>query len=111
MAFFGAQRTLLAMVLVSIAATAAAQIWVGGYGRTPPRFPTETSFTGGFNFFRVSELTKIQVKMTDAGEESDPDAVVVRLTDEALFNCPFIFMQDAGTARFNATEVARLQDY
>ena len=136
MAFPGARRTLLAtLVVIAIAATAAAQIWVGGYGRRPPRFPTETSFTGGFNFcrvmftsthrekqgwgtdypgadinfsIRVAELTKIQVKMTDAdGEESDPDAVVVRLTDEALFNCPFIFMEDAGTARFSPTEVAR----
>ena len=63
-----------------------------------------TDYPGAdINFsIRVSELTKIQVKMTDAGEESDPDAVVVRLTDEALFNCPFIFMQDAGTARFSA---------
>ena len=139
MAFPGALRTsLVILVLVSAAATAAAQIWVGGYGRRPPRFPTDTTFTGGFNFcrvmftsthrekqgwgtdypgadinfsIRVAELTKIQVKMTDAGEESDPDAVVVRLTDEALFNCPFIFMEDAGTAHFSPAEVERLQDY
>jgi hypothetical protein len=139
MAFPGALRTWLAiLVLISAAATAAAQIWVGGYGRRPPRFPTDTTFTGGFNFcrvmftsthrekqgwgtdypgadinfsIRVAELTKIQVKMTDSGEESDPDAVVVRLTDEALFNCPFIFMEDAGTARFSPAEVERLQDY
>ena len=33
--------TLLGTVsLIAIAATAAAQIWAGGYGRTPPRFPT-----------------------------------------------------------------------
>ena len=140
MGFRGAYRTVLAaLVLVGIAAAAAAQIWVGGYGgRRPPRYPTETSFGGGFNFcrvlftsthrekqgwgtdypgadinfsIRVSELTKIQVKMTDEGEESDPDAVVVRLTDDALFNCPFIFMEDAGTAQFSEQEAARLQDY
>ncbi len=61
-----------------------------------------TDYPGAdINFsIRVSELTKIQVKMIDDGDdESDPDAVVVRLTDEALFNCPFIFMEDAGTAR------------
>lgn len=129
-----------ALIMVGIAATAAAQIWVGGYGgRTPPRFPTATSFGGGFNFCRVmfrsdhrekqgwatdypgadinfsvriAELTKIQVKMADDGEGGqDPDAVVVRLTDDALFQCPFIFMEDAGTARFTNAEVSRLQDY
>ena len=134
-------RTLLAaLALIAVAATAAAQIWVGGYGRTPPRFPTATTFSGGFNFcrvmftsthrekqgwgtdypgadinfsIRVSELTTIDVKMIDdAGSEApEPDAVVVRLTDEALFNCPFIFMEDAGTARFSATEAERLQSY
>lgn len=130
--------TLIAMVIA--ATTVTAQIWVGGYGgRTPPRFPTATSFGGGFNFCRVmftsdhrekqgwatdypgadinfsvriAELTKIQVKMADDGEGgSDPDAVVVRLTDDALFQCPFIFMEDAGTLRFNRNEVQRLQDY
>jgi len=40
-----------------------------------------------------------------------PDAVVVRLTDDALFKCPFTLMEDAGTARFNEEEVARLRQY
>jgi hypothetical protein len=143
MGFRGPYRLLLiTLAVIAVSAAAAAQIWVGGYGRRPPRFPTPTTFSGGFNFcrvmftsthrekqgwstdypgadinfsIRVSELTKIQVKMADDGDgdgdESDPDAVVVRLTDEALFNCPFIFMEDAGTAHFSPTEVARLQDY
>jgi hypothetical protein len=125
--------------LIAIAATAAAQIWAGGYGRTPPRFPTATTFSGGFNFcrvmftsdrrekqgwgtdypgadinfsIRVAELTKVNVTMQqDSSEVPEPDAVVVRLTDDALFSCPFIFMEDAGTARFSDPEVARLQDY
>jgi Domain of unknown function (DUF4159) len=124
--------------LIAIAATAAAQIWAGGYGRTPPRFPTATTFQGGFNFcramfqsdrrekqgwgtdypgadinfsIRVSELTKIHVTMRDDTEVPEPEAVVVRLTDEALFNCPFLFMEDAGTARFSDAEVDRLQEY
>ena len=33
------------------------------------------------------------------------------MTDDAVFNCPFIFMQDAGTARFTDEEVGRLRDY
>jgi len=125
--------------VIGLAATAAAQIWAGGYGRTPPRFPTPTTFSGGFNFcrvmftsdhrekqgwstdypgadinfsIRVSELTKITVTMqNDASEVPEPDAVVVRLTDDALFKCPFIFMEDAGTLRFLPAEVPRLRDY
>src|SRR5918993_3097449 len=78
------------LAVIAVATTAAAQIWAGGYGRTPPRFPTATTFSGGFNFCRVmfqsdrrekqgwatdypgadinfsirlSELTKAQIKM------------------------------------------------
>ena len=128
------------MALASLAVTAAyaRQIWAGGYGRTPPRFPTAKTFAGGFNFcramfqsdhrekqgwgtdypgadinfsIRLSELTKVQIKMRDGEEGDEPDAVVVRLTDEALFQCPFLFMEDAGTARFTNAEVDRLHDY
>jgi hypothetical protein len=117
----------------------AQQIWAGGYGTTPPRFPTSSSFTGSFNFCRVmfasnrrekrgwdtdypgadlnfsvrlSELTKADVKMThESGEDQTPDAVVVRLTDAALFECPFTLMEDAGTAHFSEIEAARLREY
>ena len=37
--------------------------------------------------------------------------MVVRLTDDNLFQCPFILMEDAGTAVFSDYEVARLRDY
>src|SRR5690349_12374997 len=124
---------------VTIAIANAQQIWAGGYGRMPPRFPTAQSFSGGFNFcrlmfnsdhrekqgwgtdypgadinfsIRISELTKITVTMRDGyNEEPEPDAVVVRATDDALFQCPFILMEDAGTVRFSALEVQRLHDY
>ena len=116
----------------------AQRIWVGGYGRVPPRFPTPTTFDGGFHFCRVmfdsdrrekqgwstdypgadlnfsvrlAELTKVRVTMAREGGEPFPDAVVVRLTDDALFQCPFVFMQDAGTARFSETEAGRLRAY
>jgi hypothetical protein len=125
----------------AIAAAHAQQIWAGGYGgNTPPRFPTAKTFSGGFNFcrvmfisdhrekqgwrtdypgadinfsIRIAELTKINVTMTEdsSSEVPEPDAVVVRLTDEALFNCPFVLMEDAGTARFLPAEVTRLREY
>ena len=47
----------------------------------------------------------------DADEEDAPDAVVVRLTDDALFKCPYILMEDAGTADFSAEEARRLREY
>ena len=135
----------LAVVIGALGATATAvyaqRIWAGFYGRTPPRFPTATTFDGNFHFCRVmfegdhrekqgwgtdypgadinlsvrlSELTKVRVTLTqdpDGGEEQVPDAVVVRLTDEALFQCPFTLMEDAGTARFTEAERQRLREY
>ena len=60
---------------------------------------------------RLAELTKVRVKTTEDGEEEMPDAVVVRLTDDELFECAFTFMEDAGTAHFTDAEVARLRQY
>lgn len=123
---------------IGVAAAHAQRIWSGYYGRTPPRFPTATTFDGSFHFCRImftsdrrekqgwgtdypgadlnlsvrlAELTNVRVAMTRDGEEDVPDAVVVRLTDPALFSCPFTFMEDAGTARFTDEEVQRLRDY
>ncbi len=122
----------------SITAVNAQRIWGGYYGRTPPKFPTATTFDGNFHFCRVmftsdrrekqgwgtdypgadlnfstrlAELTKVRVTMTHDGEEEVPDAVVVRLTDDALFQCPFVLMEDAGTARFSDAETRRLRAY
>jgi hypothetical protein len=127
------------LLIASVLLCYGQQIWRGGYGYTPPRFPTPTSFTGSFNFCRVlfnsnrreksgwstdypgadlnfstrlAELTKTDVKMThETGEDDTPDAVVVRLTDDALFRCPFVLMEDAGTARFSDAEVVRLREF
>jgi hypothetical protein len=141
----GVRRLVLAIiggigiVGAGVGVTDAQQIWRGGYGTTPPRFPTPTTFGGSFNFCRVmfssdrrekhgwdtdypgadinfsirlSELTKADVKMDHRGSEDEtPDAVVVRLTDEALFQCPFVIMEDAGTARLNGPEAARLREF
>lgn len=129
---------MLAVALAGITAAHAQRIWSGYYGRTPPKFATAETFEGSFHFCRVlftsnrrekqgwstdypgadlnfsvrlAELTRVRVKMTYDGEEEVPDAVVVRLTDDALFQCPFTFMQDAGTAVFTHDEVVRLRQY
>lgn len=132
--------TVIAMIIVLVATAGFAQrIWFGGYGYTPPRFPTEHTFKGSFNFCRamfqsnrrekrgwstdypgadlnfstrLAELTRAPVTMrADAEGEDAPDAVVVRLTDDALFKCPYLLMQDAGTAAFSPEEVVRLREY
>jgi hypothetical protein len=58
---------------------------------------------------RLAELTKVRVTMAREGREPYPDAVVVRLTDDALFQCPFVFMHDGGTARFSDIEAGPLR--
>jgi hypothetical protein len=77
-----------------------------------------TDYPGAdINFsIRLAELTKADVKMQrgtgfGAGEGDMPDPVVVRLTDDELFKCPFILMEDAGTARFDTLERQRLREY
>ena len=128
----------IAIMGAGLGVVRAQRIWAGGYGRVPPRFPTATTFDGAFHFCRVmftsdrrekqgwstdypgadlnfsvrlAELTKVRVTMAREGGEPFPDAVVVRLTDDALFQCPFVFMEDAGTARFSEVEAGRLRDY
>ncbi len=57
---------------------------------------------------RVKELTKTRVSMNDEGE---PNYWVVRLTDDALFECPFAMASDVGTAGFTDEEAANLRTY
>jgi hypothetical protein len=105
--------------------------------RVPPRYPTAETFGRGFVFcrgifdsvrreaggsgwstdypdaernftIRLAELTKVRVRFLPGGE---PDYVTVRLTDEALFSCPYLHMEDVGTAYFSETEIAALRQY
>ena len=128
-----------ALLALALATAAAAQDfnWFRSRFRGPePRFPTANSFDGYFNFcrgmfysdrreaggqgwwtdypaadvnfsIRLSELTKTRVSRS--GDE--PNHLVIRLTDEELFRCPFIEMEDVGTARFSDEEVVRLREY
>lgn len=57
---------------------------------------------------RLSELTKTRISRDSNG---DPNHFVIRLTDDALFNCPFIMASDAGTIGFTELEVPRLREY
>ena len=127
-----------ALVLTAGIIQAQQQVWSGGYGYTPPRFPTKNTFRGAFNFcrlmfqsdhrekrgwdtdypgadinfsIRLGELTKTRVSMIDDAEGGEPDHVVVRATDEVLFQCPFVLVEDGGSAHFNEQEVIQLREY
>ena len=112
----------------------------GGYGRTSreqPKWATAKNFDGRFNFcrgyyssnrredggqgwrtdypgadnnfsVRLGELSFVRVRMKPDGQ---PDNVVIRLTDPLLFRCPFLYMEDVGTASFSDGEVESLRRY
>ncbi|OFW40991.1 MAG: hypothetical protein A3J29_13370 [Acidobacteria bacterium RIFCSPLOWO2_12_FULL_67_14b] len=109
--------------------------WGGEMG-APPRFPTDTDFDGTFHFcrlmyqsvrsqqrglgwgtdypyadinfsIRLSELTKTKVGF----HGTEPNHLVVRPTDPALFQCPFVIASDPGSAGFSEADVNGLRDY
>jgi hypothetical protein len=123
------------LLALSIVAIADAQRRRGGDFSV--RTPTPESFDGRFNFCRIafstsgwadyggnwfvdypradinlsirlSELTKTEISMDAAG---DPNYLVMRLTDPALFQCPFIMMTEVGRASFSPEESEKLREY
>ena len=57
---------------------------------------------------RLSELTKTLVGKAPTG---DPHHLLLRITDEALFKCPFIMMTEVGDISLSEDEVERLREY
>jgi hypothetical protein len=119
------------------AATASAQIWIGGGRGYPARWPSLSDFDGSFvycrgfyrsvrreesgsgwntdypnaehNFsVRIAELTRVRIKFD---EQREPTFVVMPLTDPLLYRCPMLFMEDVGTAEFSGEEVRQLRDF
>ena len=67
-------------------------------------YPTSDS-----NFMmRISQLTTTAVSRWADGQ---PGHAVVRATQDELFECPFLFVSDAGTVGFSDLEAARLREY
>ena len=131
----------VALVLVfCLASVAAAQFGpIGGFGprRHPPKFARPDSFGHGFNFCRaiytsgrreaggqgwstdypdaelnfstrLSELTRTRVSKDSHG---NPEHLVVRLTEDALYQCPYLHMEDVGTASLTDAEVRGLRAF
>ena len=123
--------------VLATASTALAQRRRGfGWGYAPMRMATPESFDGAFNFCRIvfgqspdgdganwsvdypradinlsirlSELTRTRISRDTSGE---PNHVLLRLTDDLLYQCPFIMMTEVGAAYFSQEEAARLRDY
>jgi Domain of unknown function (DUF4159) len=110
----------------------------GGWGEhgVPPKFAKDADFDGTFHFcrlmytqvrpqergmgwgtdypdaeinfsIRLGELTKTRV-----GQDGDePNHLVVRPTDPALFECPFVMASDPGSAGFSDADAAGLREY
>ena len=57
---------------------------------------------------RLAELTKTTISRDIRAR---PNHLIVRLTDDALFQCPFIMMTEVGSAFFDEREAARLREY
>jgi hypothetical protein len=57
---------------------------------------------------RLSELTKTRISRDASGE---PNHVVIQLTDDYLFQCPFIMMTEVGNVHFDEDEAGRLRTY
>ena len=57
---------------------------------------------------RFSELTRTPVSWSGGRE---PNHYVVRLTDDALFQCPFVIASDVGTIGLTDAEAERLRLY
>ena len=55
---------------------------------------------------RLSELTDTHVSKDASGE---PNHLLVRLTDNELFDCPFVMMTEPGGAGFDNEEAAKLR--
>jgi hypothetical protein len=125
--------------ILATASTALAQRRRGrgfGFGYAPLRMATAESFDGGFNFCRImfsdsydgdggnwsvdypradvnlsirlSELTRTRISRDATGE---PNHVLLRLTDDLLFQCPFIMMTEVGSTFLSPEEAARLREY
>jgi hypothetical protein len=131
------RRVALLVLVLVVACGAVAGAQFRRFSRAPLREPTADSFDGGFTFcrgiytqvrtmrsgmgwgtdypdadinfsIRLSELTKTRVSRRPGGE---PNHLTVRLTDDNLFNCPYLHMEDMGSAQFTDLEVERLREY
>ena len=133
-----ALAVVLVLAVLLAAVVVRAQYGYYGEGRVATRYPPAAGVpTSGFTFCRLmytqvrgeamgmgwrtdypgaernlmvrtSELTKTRVHFERPGQ---PAHYVVRMTDEALFQCPFTMASDVGTMGLSEAEAAALRSY
>jgi hypothetical protein len=69
-----------------------------------------TDYPGADNNFSI-RLGQITTTNVSGWLDGQPGYAVVRATDPGLFECPFLFASDIGTAGFAAIEIERLREY
>jgi hypothetical protein len=69
---------------------------------------TDWPYAGIHLMIRTAELSKTRISKDANGE---PNHWTVRMTDDALYQCPFMTASDVGTIQFSNEEVTRLHDY
>jgi uncharacterized protein DUF4159 len=69
---------------------------------------TDWPYAGIHLMLRISELTKTRISRDPSGQ---PNHWTVRLTDDALFQCPFTTASDVGTLHLSDHEAKRLREY
>jgi len=126
----------LAAVVLTLSSAGLAQFGRGGDSSIGAHMARPDSFTGRFHYcrgmyrmniggvggswltdypladidlsIRLAELTKIAVAF-DANRQ--PQHLIVRLTGEEMFQCPFVMMQEVGRIFFTDEEAAQLRTY
>ena len=80
----------------------------GGQGWSTDYPDAERNFS-----VRLGELTRTRIsRVAGMGEDyGEPDYVTVRLQDPALLQCPYLHMEDVGTAAFTEPEVEGLRAF
>ncbi len=58
---------------------------------------------------RLAELTRTRISRDPATGE--PNHVLLQLTDDLLFQCPFVMMTEVGALHVSAAEAVRLREY
>jgi hypothetical protein len=127
------RRIAIPLLVLALAASAAAQF---GRQLLSPRLATAEDFDGRFHFcrlayqgsgrrgrggwatdwpwadinlsIRLSELTRTSVSFA---RPDQPNHLIVRPTDDELFQCPFVLMSAPESAWFDEPEAARLREY
>ena len=124
------------LALAAVAAAAGVEAQFRQRGLVNPRVAIDEDFDSSFQFCRVafrgdprgdgggwdvdspwaevnlsirlSELTKTTIKRRPSGE---PHFLLMRLSDDVLFRCPFIMMTEVGSAFIDENEAERLRTY